>query len=149
MRGIYVSSVDRALRLIMFTVPIFVFLATTVMASPPGAPIEYQPMTSHGQHVKTGQTAPLPIDLLIKLPDKARSSMELRPVTGGNLEILSDGVAIGTITRRGVPVTLRPESFGPGFARLGIVRFYVTGDSLPGEGQAVEKQSYVSLDQHP
>ena len=79
------------------------------------------------QHVGTGQTAPLPIDLLITLPDKARSSMELRPVTGENLEILSDGVAIGTITRRGVPVTFKPESFGPGFARLGIVRFYVTG----------------------
>jgi len=84
------------------------------------------------QHVKTDQTASLPIDLLITLPDKARSSMELRPVTGGNLEILSDGVAIGTITRRGVPVTLKPESFGPGFARLGIVRFYVTGGLEPG-----------------
>jgi len=84
------------------------------------------------QHVKTGQTASLPIDLLVTLPDKARSSMELRPVTGGDLEILSDGVAIGTITRRGVPVTLKPESFGPGFARLGIVRFYVTGGSVSG-----------------
>jgi hypothetical protein len=82
--------------------------------------------------VKTDQTASLPIDLLITLPDKARSSMELRPVTGGNLEILSDGVAIGTITRQGVPVTLKPESFGPGFARLGIVRFYVTGGLEPG-----------------
>ena len=84
------------------------------------------------QHVKTSQTAPLPIDLLITLPDKARSSMELRPVIGGDLEILSDRVAIGTITPRGVPVTLKPESFGPGFARLGIVRFYVTGGSVPG-----------------
>ena len=84
------------------------------------------------QHVKMGQTAPLPIDLLITLPDKARSSMELRPVTGGNLEILSEGVTIGTITQRGVPVTLKPESFGPGFARLGIVRFYVTGGLDPG-----------------
>ena len=84
------------------------------------------------QHVKIGQTASLPIDLLITLPDKARSSMELRPVTGGNLEIFSDGVKIGTITRRGVPFTLKPESFGPGFARLGIVRFYVTGGLEPG-----------------
>jgi hypothetical protein len=84
------------------------------------------------QHVKTGQTAPLAIDLLITLPDKARSPMELRPVIGGNLEILSDGVKIGAITRRGVPVTLKPESFGPGFARLGIVRFYVTGELEPG-----------------
>jgi len=84
------------------------------------------------QHVKTDQTASLPIDLLITLPDKARSSIELRLVTGGNLDILSDGVTIGTITRRGVPVTLKPESFGPGFARLGIVRFYVTGGAVPG-----------------
>ncbi len=84
------------------------------------------------QHVKTGQTAPLPIDLLITLPDKARSSIDLRPVTGGNLEIISDEVAIGTIIRRGVSLTLKPESFGPGFARLGIVRFYVTGGSVPG-----------------
>jgi hypothetical protein len=84
------------------------------------------------QHVKAGETAPLPIDLLITLPDKARSSMELHPANGGNLEILSDGAAIGTITRRGVPITFRPESFGPGFARLGIVRFYVTGGLQPG-----------------
>jgi hypothetical protein len=84
------------------------------------------------QHVKMGQTAPLPIDLLITLPDKARSSMELRPDTSGNLEIISDGTPIGTVTRRGVPVTLRPEHFGPGFARLGIVRFYVTGGSVAG-----------------
>ena len=84
------------------------------------------------QHVKTDQTASLPIDLLITLPDKARASMELRPITGGNLEILSDGVAIGTIIRRGVPVTFKPESFGPGFARLGIVRFYITGGLEPG-----------------
>jgi len=84
------------------------------------------------QHVKAGQTAPLTIDLLITLPDKARSSMELRPANGGNLEILSDGVPIGTIIRRGVPITFKPESFGPGFARLGIVRFYVTGGSVPG-----------------
>jgi len=84
------------------------------------------------QHVKTGQTASLPIDLLITLPDKARSFMELRLATGGNLEILSDGIPIGTVTRRGVPITFKPESFGPGFARLGIVRFYVTGGLEPG-----------------
>jgi hypothetical protein len=87
------------------------------------------------QHVKTGQTVPLPIDLLITLPDKARASMELRPVTGDKLEILGDGVTIGTITRRGVPVTFKAESFGPGFARLGIVRFYVTGGLEPGTAE--------------
>ncbi|HUL30995.1 MAG TPA: hypothetical protein VLZ03_11140 [Thermodesulfobacteriota bacterium] len=89
------------------------------------------------QHVKTGQRASLPIDLLITLPDKARSSMELRPVAGENLEVLADGVAIGTITRRGVEVTLKPEPFGPGFARLGIVRFYVTGGFVPGLAEIV------------
>ena len=84
------------------------------------------------QHVKMGQTAPLPVDLLITLPDKARSSIELSLGTNGNLEILSDGTPIGTVTRRGVAATLRPEHFGPGFARLGIVRFYVTGGSVSG-----------------
>jgi hypothetical protein len=57
------------------------------------------------QHVKMGETAALPIDLLVTLPDKARSFIMLRPATGGTLEILSDGVPIGTITQRGVPVT--------------------------------------------
>ncbi len=84
------------------------------------------------QHVKTGQTAPLPIDLLITLPDKARSFIALRPAAGGNLEILSDGVLIGTVSQRGVPVTLKQEPFGPGFARLGIVRFYIIAGSQPG-----------------
>jgi hypothetical protein len=84
------------------------------------------------QHVIPGETAPFPIDLLVTLPDTARSFISLRPIAGGNLEILSDGIPIGAITRRGVPVTLKPEAFGPGFARLGIVRFYVTGGSVPG-----------------
>jgi len=84
------------------------------------------------QRVKEGQTATLPVDLLVTLPDKARSFVSLRPTADGNLEILSDGRPIGAITRRGVPVTFKPEPFGPGFARLGIVRFYVTGGSKPG-----------------
>jgi hypothetical protein len=92
----------------------------------------HQSRNEDWQHIKVDQTAPLPIDLLVTLPDKARSFVSLRPAADGNLEILSDGVAIGTITRRGVPVTLKPESFGPGFARLGIVRFYVTGGSVSG-----------------
>jgi hypothetical protein len=87
------------------------------------------------QHIKTGQTAPLPIDLLVTLPDKARSFISLRQVADGNLEILSDGAPIGTVTRRGVPVTFKPEPFGPGFARLGIVRFYVTGVSETGTAE--------------
>ncbi len=84
------------------------------------------------QHVKAGQAAPLPIDLLINLPDKARSSIDLSLGTNENLEILSDGTPIGTVVRRGVAVTLKPERFGPGFARLGIVRFSVTGGPVSG-----------------
>jgi hypothetical protein len=92
----------------------------------------HQDRNEDWQHVKVGQTASLPIDLLMTLPEKARSSMELHPVTGGNFEILSDEVPIGTVTQRGVPVTLEPEPFGPGFACLGIVCLYVTGGLKPG-----------------
>jgi hypothetical protein len=77
----------------------------------------------------------LPVDLLVTLPDKARSFISLRPTKEGNLDILSDMVPIGTITRRGVPVTLKPEPFGPGHARLGIIRYYVTAGSEPGLAQ--------------
>jgi len=92
----------------------------------------HQSRNEDWQHIKADQTAPLPIDLLVTLPDKARSFISLRPAADGNLEILSDGVPIGTVTRRGVPLTFKPEPFGPGFARLGIVRFYVTGGSVLG-----------------
>ncbi len=84
------------------------------------------------QHVKIGEMVPMPIDLLVTLPDKARSFMSLRPTAEGNLEVLSDGKPIGAVTRRGVAVTFKPEPFGPGFARLGIMRFHVTGGSEPG-----------------
>lgn len=84
------------------------------------------------QYVKTGQAAPLPIDLLITLPDKARSFISLRPTEREALGIFSDGIAIGTVTSKGVPIALKPESFGPGFARLGIVRFFVTAGPEPG-----------------
>ncbi len=84
------------------------------------------------QHVLVGQGAPLPIDLLINLPGKARSSVSLRAAAGGSLEILSDETPIGSVTPRGAPVTLKPESFGPGFARLGIIRFHVTAGPTPG-----------------
>ena len=84
------------------------------------------------QHVKVGQAAVLPIDLLVTLPDKARSFMSLRPTGEGSLEILSDGRQIGMVTQRGVSLTFKPEPFGPGFARVGIVRFQVTAGSVPG-----------------
>ncbi len=84
------------------------------------------------QHVKAGQQATLPIDFLVTLPDKARSFISLRPASGGNLDILSDGMPIGAISKSGVPLTLKPEPFGPGFARLGIIRVHATAGSEPG-----------------
>jgi len=84
------------------------------------------------QHVRAGEEAGLPVDFLINLPDKARSSLSLRSVSGGELEILSDEIPIGTVTRTGVPLTLKPVAFGPGFARLGIIRVQVTAGSTPG-----------------
>jgi hypothetical protein len=84
------------------------------------------------QRVKVGQPAAMPIDFLVTLPDKARSFISLRPSSGGSLEILSDGTPIGAILKSGVPLTLKPEPFGPGFARLGIIRLHVTAGSEPG-----------------
>jgi len=84
------------------------------------------------QHVKVGEPSAMPIDFLVTLPDKARSFISLRPASGGTLEILSDGMPIGVISKSGVPITLKPEPFGPGFARLGIIRLYVTAGSEPG-----------------
>lgn len=99
------------------------------------------------QHVKTGQAAPLPVDFLVTLPDKCRSFIALRPMPDGSLEITSDGVPIGSISKRGVPLTLKPEPFGPGFARLGIIQFYITAGSMPGdaeiEGRLVGGTSYA------
>jgi hypothetical protein len=97
----------------------------------------HQGQNENWQHVKAGESTPLPIDLLVTLPAKCRSFIALRPTAGGELDILSDGKPIGTITRRGVPVTLKPEAFGPGFARLGIVRYHVTGGSTPGNAEIV------------
>jgi len=87
------------------------------------------------QHVKRGETAPIPIDLLITLPREARSSFSLHSRSDGSLEILSDERPMGTITASGVSVTLKPESFGPGFARLGIVRFRATAGAMAGTAE--------------
>jgi hypothetical protein len=73
------------------------------------------------QQVKRGETASIPIDLLITLPREARSSLSLHSRGDGSLEILSDERPIGAITASGVPLTLKPESFGPGFG--GVFRW--------------------------
>jgi hypothetical protein len=97
----------------------------------------HQGQNENWQHVKVGQTAPMPIDLLITLPDTNRCFMTLCPQEGGDLDILSDGKLIGTIIRKGVPVSLKPEPLGPGFARLGIVRYHVTAGTEPGNAEMV------------
>ncbi len=84
------------------------------------------------QRVKVGQPASLPIDILVTLPDTCRSAISLKPASGGGLDILSDGTPVGTVTLSGVPVSLKPEPFGPGYSRLGIARFHVTAGPTPG-----------------
>ncbi len=87
------------------------------------------------QRAKIGQTAELPIDFLVTLPDKCRSFMMLKQMPDGNLEILSDGEPIGTIIKQGVPITLKPHAYGPGFSRLGIIRLYATAGLTPKEAE--------------
>ena len=87
------------------------------------------------QHIKAGQQAGLPINFLVTLPDKARSFISLRPMQDGNLEIMSDGSPIGTILSAGSLLCWRPNLLAPDIARLGIVQFYITAGSTPGEAE--------------
>ncbi len=89
------------------------------------------------QHVKAGAEATLPIDFLVTLPDAPRSVISLMPASGGGLTILSDGRPIGSITTTGVPVTLTPQAFGPGFSRLGIIEVHAKAGDTPGNAQIV------------
>lgn len=89
------------------------------------------------QHVKPGMEAALPIDLLVTLPDEPRSTISLTPTGAGALSILSDGKPIGLIRSQGVPVTLTPESFGPGYSRLGIIRVRAKAGNEPGTAEIV------------
>jgi len=91
------------------------------------------------QTVKRGTIPALPLDWLVTLPGEARAAIRLRPSATGDLEILRDGRPIGSIRPHGVPVTLAPVPFGPGFARLGIVRVQVTAGTVPGVA-AIEGQ---------
>lgn len=89
------------------------------------------------QRVKVGTEAPLPIDFLVTLPQKARAVRSLKPDGHGGLTILSDGKPIGSITTKGVPVTLTPQMFGPGFARLGIVEVHAKAGMTAGTAEII------------
>lgn len=89
------------------------------------------------QRVKAGGEAPLPIDFLVTLPNVCRSFVSLKARSDGRLEILSDGKPIGTIRTEGVPVTLTPVPFGPGFARLGIIRVLAKAGETPGTAEII------------
>lgn len=84
------------------------------------------------QRVKAGAEASLPIDFLVTLPNESRSSISLTVAENGALSILSDGRPIGSITTTGVPVTLTPQTFGPGLARLGIIEVHAKAGETPG-----------------
>jgi hypothetical protein len=89
------------------------------------------------QRVKAGAEAPLAIDFLVTLPSEPRSSITLAPAANGALSIRSDGKPIGSITTRGVPIILTPQTFGPGFARLGIIEVRARAGTRPGTAEIV------------
>ena len=60
------------------------------------------------------------------------------PAPDGSLNILSDGKPIGSIRSQGVPVnSFTPESFGPGYSRVGIIRVRAKAGSQPGAAEIV------------
>ena len=89
------------------------------------------------QRVKPGAEAALPIDFLVTLPGECRSSISLKPAADGRLAILSDGRPIGSITTEGVPLSLVPRAFGPGFSRLGIVEVHAQAGATAGTARIV------------
>lgn len=97
----------------------------------------HQSRNGDWQHVKAGAEAALPIDFLVNPPNESRSSITLAPVGDGTISILGDGKRIGSITTRGVPVTLRPQTFGPGFARLGIIEIHAKAGNQSGTAEIV------------
>lgn len=89
------------------------------------------------QHVQPGADATLPIDFLVTLPNAPRASLALKPTSQGTMTIMSDGNPIGSITTQGVPVTLTPQAFGPGYARLGIVEVHAKAGMTPGTARII------------
>jgi len=98
------------------------------------------------QRVKPGADAALPIDFLVSLPGECRSSISLKPAADGRVAILSDGKEIGSIRTEGVPVTLTPQAFGPGFSRLGIIEVHAQAGSTTGTARIVAALDQGSRD---
>ena len=88
------------------------------------------------QHVKAGAETPLPVDFLVTLPDTSRSIVSLKSTDVG-IVILSDGNKIGSIKTEGVPLTLTPQAFGPGYSRVGIIEVHVRAGTSPGMAKIV------------
>ena len=61
----------------------------------------------------------------------------LYPAQAAGSLIVIDGKPIGSITTKGVPVTLKPQMFGPGYARLGIIQVHAKAGNTPGTAQIV------------
>jgi hypothetical protein len=89
------------------------------------------------QRVKVGSEASLPLDFLVTLPDEARANITVSPTPKAGLRILCDGKPIGSITTEGVPMTLMPHAFGPGFSRLGIIELRARAGATPGIAQVI------------
>jgi hypothetical protein len=87
------------------------------------------------QRTPPGQTAALPVDLLVTRTDLPRATLALSTRSDGSLSVLSDGKPIGTVAAHGVPVTLTPVALPPGFARLGIVRFQIRAGETVGTAE--------------
>jgi hypothetical protein len=118
---------------------------TTAIAHVTGNPVPniaaynqlHQSKDEDWQRVKTGMEASLPIDFLVTLPEAIRTSITLTPASGSKLRVLSDGKPIGSITTKGVPIVIRSQPFGPGFARLGIVEIRAKAGTTPGTAQII------------
>jgi hypothetical protein len=110
----------------------------------------HQSRNEDWQRVKPSAEAPLPIDFLVTLPNELRSSITIAPGSNGTVNILSGGKRIGAITTRGVPVTLTPQAFGPGFARLGVIEVRAKAGSQSGIAEIIaalegDAQSKITL----
>jgi len=91
------------------------------------------------QHVKSGAEVALPIDFLVTLPDQARSTISLKAADERNLSILSDGKRIGSISSKGAEISMTPQMFGPGYARLGIIELHAKAGATQGNAQIEAK----------